>query len=475
MKKAMCVFLALLMILSLAACGQSKQEAKTETTTETKTEAKTETTAETKTETKTETTAETRTEEKAEVKTEAKKEEGFAPALDTSSSCKINVAGGYSNFEALEVEFDRFNKYYPNVELKFTKIDDYNNMIGTVLNGNDAPDIYVNYSWMYGREQYQSAIDHAENLADPALGLDLECIRGNIILNTADGTLPMVPVFSNTYGMLVNKDLFEKEGLSVPATYEELAAVCRAFREKGYASPVMGFTQKETTSIFTLAIYPFFCATVAQDAEAVKKLNELDPSAGEYIRPALEKMVQFINDGCMDADACAAIENNYEAVILRFFEGDVPMMTCSGDTVSGTKKRESRSEAFIASPFSYTFVPIPMADEGAYFLDMPNLQFSVNKESPNLDMANEFMRFLITSRELNEMAQNKGLVSPTKDLSFNDIYASFGSIPESRILSPEVFGLTDDAVIQFRQAVYGVATGSLSVDEAVARYGSFEQ
>ena len=31
--------------------------------------------------------------------------------------------------------------------------NDYNNMIGTVLNGNDAPDIYVSYSWMYGRER----------------------------------------------------------------------------------------------------------------------------------------------------------------------------------------------------------------------------------------------------------------------------------------------------------------------------------
>jgi len=27
-------------------------------------------------------------------------------------------------------------------------------------------------------------------------------------------------------------------------------------------------------------------------------------------------------------------------------------MTCSGDTVSGTKKREERSEAFIANPFT---------------------------------------------------------------------------------------------------------------------------
>ena len=104
---------------------------------------------------------------------------------------------------------------------------------------------------------------------------------------------------------------------------------------------------------------------------------------------------------------------------------------------------------------------------------MPNLQFSVNKDSSNLDMANEFMRFLITPRELNEMAQNKGLISPTKDLSFNSMYAALGAVPEARILSPEVFGLTDDAVIQLRQAGYLVGTGAMTIDEAVAGYGSF--
>ena len=59
-------------------------------------------------------------------------------------------------------------------------------------------------------------------------------------------------------------------------------------------------------------------------------------------------------------------------------------------------------------------------------------------------MANEFMRFLITSGELNLMAQNKGLMSPTVDLSFNSMYAAFGDVPESRILSPELIGLTDE-------------------------------
>ena len=191
------------------------------------------------------------------------------------------------------------------------------------------------------------------------------------------------------------------------------------------------------------------------------------------MRPALEKMKQFMDEGIVDLAACDEIENNYDAVILRFFEGDVPMMTCSGDTVSGTKKRESRSEAFIANPFTYAFVPIPMSDDGAYFLDIPNLQFSVNKSSSNLAMANEFMRFLITSQQLNDMAQNKGLMPPTKDLSFNNMYAAFGNVPESRILSPEVIGLTDDAVIQLRQASYNVGTGKMSIDEAIAGYGSF--
>ena len=399
----------------------------------------------------------------------------FKPSLDTNTKCQINIAGGYDNFEALEAEFDRFNKYYPNVELKYTKIDDYNNMIGTVLNGKDAPDIYVNYSWMYGREKYKSSIDHAENLADKSLGLDLNCIRSNILLKTDDGTLPMVPVFSNTYGMLVNEDLFKKEGIKVPTTYKELVEACNAFRAKGYKNPMMGFSKEETTSLYTLAIYPYLFESVAKDKEAVKKLNSLDPSAGEYLRPSLEKIKQFMNDGCVDVKNCDEIKNNYDAVILRFFEGDVPMMTASGDTVSGTEKRKSRSEAFIASPFNFSFVPVPMSDDGASFVDMPNLQFSVNKDSGNLKMANEFMRFLITSEELSNMAQKKGLMSPTKDLSFNSMYSAFGKVKSSRILSPEEIGLSDDALLQMRLAVYNVGTGAMTIDEAVAAYGTFSK
>jgi multiple sugar transport system substrate-binding protein len=55
------------------------------------------------------------------------------------------------------------------------------------------------------------------------------------------------------------------------------------------------------------------------------------------------------------------------------------------------------------------------------------------------------------------------------------MYAAFGEVPESRILSPEEIGLTDDAVFQLRQAVYNVGTGKMTIDEAVAAYGTFTQ
>ena len=66
----------------------------------------------------------------------------FNPSLDKETKCEITVVGDYSNFEALEAEFDRFNDYYPNVGLSYFKLDDYKNTLGTVLEGNNKPNIF---------------------------------------------------------------------------------------------------------------------------------------------------------------------------------------------------------------------------------------------------------------------------------------------------------------------------------------------
>lgn len=431
MKKLICTFLFLCMSVTLGACGQKPQE-------------------------------------------EAAPEAGFKPALDTATDCSITVAGSYDNFEALEAEFDRFNEFYPNVQLSYVKLDDYNNVLGTVLEGNDNPNIFFSYTWMMGNEKYNKVVAHMEDLSDPALGLNLDCIRPGLINHDAEDRVKLIPVFSRTYGMLVNNDLFEKEGLSIPSTQKELMDVCAQFRDKGYSSPMMGYTLKSSGSFMYTIAYPLFTAALAENPDALKLANDLDPAAGEYMRPALEAVQQLISDGCIDVAECDKIEDNYTEVILRFFEGDVPMMICMADTVSGTKKRESQSEAFTKTPFTYTFVPIPTTEDGVTFIDSPSIQFSVNKDCENLDMTNEFMRFLVATEELNAMASVKRLVTPTTDLSVDAIYAPFAAVPSERIFSPEAIGITDPLTVQIRVASFEVGKGTLSVDEAIAKYGSFE-
>ncbi len=399
---------------------------------------------------------------------------GFKPSLDTSTSCSITVVGSYDNFEALEAEFDKFNEIYPNVQLSYVKLDDYNNVLGTTLESNDKPNIFFSYTWMMGNEKYASVCAHMEELSDSALRLNLDCIRPSLLNHDAEGHVFLVPVFSRTYGMLVNNDLFEKEGLSIPTTWTQLMTVCEAFRSRGYASPMMGYSLKSSGSFMYTVAYPLFAAALAENPEALALANELDPAAGEYMRPALEAVEQLIQNGCIDMNECDKIEDNYTKVILRFFEGDVPMMICAGDTVSGTRKRESQSEAFASAPFDYAFAPIPLTDDGGYFIDSPSIQFSVNKNCENLDMTNEFMRFLITNEELNAMASVKRLVTPTKDLSFDTVYAPFGQVPAERTISPEVIGIKDPLTVQIRVAAFRVGKGEITIDEAVAMYGSFE-
>ena len=112
--------------------------------------------------------------------------------------------------------------------------------------------------------------------------------------------------------------------------------------------------------------------------------------------------------------------------------------------------------------------------KGGYFLDSPSVQFSVNNACADLDMTNEFMRFLITKTELNRMASVKRLITPSKDLSFDLVYAPIGAAAPELVVSPTALGIKDPLAVQIRLAAFRVGTGELTIDEAVAQYGTLK-
>ena len=399
-------------------------------------------------------------------------EVGFKPRLDTTTSCKITVVGHYSNFEALEAEFNLFNQYYPNVEMNYTYLDNYNGIIVTALSSAEAPDIFFTYPWMVYQEKYDPIYEAAVDLSDPALGIDLSCIRSSLLYKDSNGKVPTVPIYTTTYGMMVNESIFEKEGIKVPTTYSELISACEALKKAGYENPIMAYN-RGNFMLFSL-YFPYFCAQIQGKETALKDLNAMKEGSGEYMRSSLELAADFMNRGFVNIESCNTLENDYNAVIMRFFEGDVPMMLASGNTVSGTEKRESQSQAFTANPFRYSFQPVPSTEQGGYFLNSISLGFAINGNSANQEMAKEFMRFLVNTEELNRMAKAKRMVTPCNEMALDDIYAAFGKLDASHVINQSELGLDDAPDQQVRKAGWQVSNGTMTVDEAVAAFGTLK-
>ena len=59
-------------------------------------------------------------------------------------------------------------------------------------------------------------------------------------------------------------------------------------------------------------------------------------------------------------------------------------------------------------------------------------------------------------------------------IAYPAFVASLAKIPASRTFSPEVLGIKDQLTVQIRNAAFKVGKGQMTIDEAVANYGSIE-
>ena len=142
--------------------------------------------------------------------------------------------------------------------------------------------------------------------------------------------------------------------------------------------------------------------------------------------------------------------------------------------LSGSNKREAKSEEYQTSPFKYSFQPIPTSNNSGYYFNTITLSFAVNKNSKNLQMTNEFMRFLIRSQALNEMSSNKRQISPAVTLGDDKLFNSFKDVlNDNRVFYNYTIGLSSDADTQVRKT-FDAYIGGASIDAALAGYGTYK-
>ena len=349
-----------------------------------------------------------KTQQKQAASSAAVEETEFVPRLDTETPATLEIAGAFGNFEALDQVINAFNEYYPNVTVTYeqasgSKLVDY-------LRNNTYTDIFMtsdtNLHYPDWEDYY--VLDRCADLA--AEDIDISAVRSDLLPgSTFDGKLANIPMGLMLNGLVVNKTLLEKEGLSVPTDYEEFLTVLEALKQKGY-TPIQG----PDSAVYSALIYNMGMDLIGTDAGLLTALNNGDEAAVEKLTPVFERLQTLIDKGYIDPEVNAEYpSDNYDGAILKFFEGDVPFWACNTEKVSGMKKRESKSETFSASPFEYEFMYAPMGDDGAYAFEETWVGFSVNKNSDAYDYAVEFIRFLAQGEQLNTIAEIKGVPSVT--------------------------------------------------------------
>ena len=353
----------------------------------------------------------------------AQQQAKFEPKLDTKASVHIEVGVFFGNFEAFDQVINHFNEYYPNVEITYEAIS--NAKLTEYMNNNknvdiimvDTPNIrYQNWVGYY-------ICDRLENLS--ATDIDFSDVEDGMLTKyTVDGKVMALPMSLKLYGLAVNQTLLETEGLKIPQTWEEFLSVCEALKQKGY-TPIQG---PDTTLFNEDLMKSLLLTTLSSDAALLDALNKGEDSAVQQLTFIFDRLHQLYAKGYINPEVNATYPaNNYDGAIMNFLEGKVPFWVCDTEKVSGMKKRESKSEAFSAHPFTYTFVYAPTGDNGVSKYVESWYGFAVSKDSAVKDYALELLRFMARHDELNTLASVKGVPSITKS-SDDTRYASLANV-----------------------------------------------
>ena len=399
-------------------------------------------------------------------------EVGFTPKLDTQKEVTINVVGAFDNFPSLETVALDFAEYYPNVTVSYSKVDDYTNVRDMLLTDNPEVDIFMsNNTYIKNSE---TAKEVAVNLADESLGFDLSALDPGVFesAKSEDGGLYRLPIYSICSGLIVNVTLLQENGLEVPTCYSEFVSCCEALEKAGY-TPIYGYNPEGKTNL-SQGLYGSMVMTMAAKANTDGTLddavNRNEEGSSEIYREALVKIEQFASLGFYSRETSADITDSYEGAILRFFEGDVPFLAATSETMSGTAKRESKSENFTANPFTYTFIASPLGESGSYVYVNSGEGLAINKNGANLEYAEEFLRFYMSVTELNKSADVKGMLSTSCEADSAEAFPNLKMDDADYISYISDFYLESVQSKTVNELVRLVSDEGVSAEEALSRY-----
>jgi raffinose/stachyose/melibiose transport system substrate-binding protein len=301
------------------------------------------------------------------------------------------------------VILDKFHAAYPNITIKFTPTlpTEYDAAITTQLTSGTGDDLY------YLRSKGSGA---AHKLYDAGYFVAIDDLPGidNLIPEVidswtgSDGHLFGVGIYKNSMGLFYNKDIFTKQNLPLPTTWEELQSTAKTLQTAGITPFANGYGEPAyVRSLFLWNWIPMVIGgKEGRDAYFTGKACLNDDNWIQLFQ-MVKDVTPYLPTGAAALTNSDAREYFLQGKAAMFFNGsyDIPIISAGNPE------------------FKWSIIPIPpLKGKDTYMVAELDAAVGINAASKHIPEAKIFLSWL-TTREFAQMVPDNliGNFPVTKD------------------------------------------------------------
>lgn len=297
---------------------------------------------------------------------------------------KVFDAHAYGLDEYAEM-VKKFEESHPGVKIEVQHAaNDSRALLQSRVNSGDIPDVFNVESGTTAKSYYEYAYDWS-NDKDTLAKFKEEALETG---KDDNGNIMSLPWTYENLGLIYNKDLFEKAGITkLPATMDELEAACEKLSAAGITP--FAIPAKETWVLRQLATH--FMMDKSIDSKGVaEKLNSGELKFSDMKN--FQNLFRFL-DLAVKYGPDKPLEMDWETSENMLANGEAAIIHM-GDWA------QAALDSFNPDA-NLGFLPCPVSDkpEDATLLSNCNWTYIVNKDSKHLDLAKEYMEYILTSDE----------------------------------------------------------------------------
>ena len=344
----------------------------------------------------------------------------------------------------------------PNVNITFqpTLPADYNATLRLQLDGDIGPDLMYARSYATGIELFDAG--YFTDCTDLA-GMENFSDTAKAPWQTADGKMFAVPFAAVSHGVYYNKDVFAKENLSIPETWDDFIALCATLKEKGYTPLANGLADEwDILECFFLGMVPSFVGGADERVKYESGEKTMDDPA-------------FVSTYAAIAETAPYLPSGFEAITYNdsqvLFETEQAVMFVDGSWTAGVYSDATFEWGVFA-------IPGPTAESTAITFH-PDMAITMNAGTAHPEEAKAFLEWLCTKEGATAASKNLPVgYYPMIDfeITLDDPHANeflalnSGRDTDARFVWPALM----DLYAPMNQSVIQVIKGEITPEDAAA-------